>query len=158
MIIELREVSVAVKDVEAAAAKLRAMGFNPAPVYHDPVPLVESSSASVKLPNTHFGVMSSLGDNATPISRFIDKRGEGLFSFTFLVTKIEDVMDLWRKAGVDFVLDKTLEIEDGINAGNIKVPLLRVNWTRPSTVLGLCIELHEFRNRDGSTFDPSKYE
>lgn len=157
MIIELREVSIAVKDVEAATTQLRAMGFNPAPVYHDPVPLVESSSSSIKVPNTHFGVMSSLGDN-TPISRFIDKRGEGLFSFTFLVTKIEDVMDLWKKAGVKFVLDEPLEVENGTNVGHITVPRLRVNWTRPSTVLGVCIELHEFRNRDGSTFDPSKYE
>src|SRR5581483_9073500 len=99
----------------------------------------------------HLGIMASLGTN-TPISRFIEKRGEGFFSITLLVTKIEDVMQKWSAEGVAFVLEKPLEIRDYLNVGRVMVPLLRVNWTRPSTLHGLCIELHEFRGHDGNNF------
>src|SRR4051812_48969858 len=108
MIIELREISIAVRDAEKAADTFRRLGFNPSGFLIDPTPLVESRSASMKLPNTNLGIMDSLGPN-TPISRFIEKRGEGFFSFTLLVTRIEDVMEKWMAEGVGFVADKPIE-------------------------------------------------
>ena len=155
MIIEVREISIAVKDAPAAAKKFAALGFNPSPIWDDPTPIIEATGASMNLPNTHLGIMASLGTN-TPISRFIEKRGEGFFSITLLVTKIEDVMQKWSAEGVAFVLEKPLEIRDYLNVGRVMVPLLRVNWTRPSTLHGLCIELHEFRGPDGNNFYPKE--
>jgi len=153
MIIEVREISIAVKDAEAVARKFSALGFEPSPLWKDATPLIEATGASMRLPNTHIGIMASVGEK-TPISRFINKRGEGFFSITLLVTKIEEVMENWRKEGVDFVLDAPLEFEDYLNVGRVVVPRMRVNWTRPSTLHGLCIELHEFRDRNGNSFYP----
>jgi hypothetical protein len=155
MILEVREISIAVRDVEKASDTFRRLGFDPGPILDDPTPLVESRSASMRLPNTHLGVMSSLGDK-TPISRFIDKRGEGFFSITLLVTRIEDVMEKWRAEGVEFVRDTPVEERDYLNVSRVRIPVLRVNWTRPSTLHGLCIELHEFRNYDGTPFHPKE--
>ena len=153
MIIAVREISLAVKDVQEAVRKFGALGFNPSPVWTDASPLIEASGASMQLPNTHLGVMASAGDD-TPISRFVKKRGAGLFSITLLVTRIEDVMAKWQGEGVEFVLERPLEFTNYLNVGRVVVPLLRVNWTRPSTLCGLCIELHEFRDADGNRFDP----
>jgi methylmalonyl-CoA/ethylmalonyl-CoA epimerase len=155
MIIEVREISIAVKDVDAAAKKFAALGFNPSPIWTDPTPIIEATGASMDLPNTHIGIMASLGNN-TPISRFIDKRGEGFFSITLLVTKIEDVMAKWKAEGVQFVVEKPLELRDSVNVGRITIPLIRVNWTRPSSLHGLCIELHEFRDANGNSFYPKE--
>lgn len=155
MIIEVREISIAVKDAEAAAKTFARLGFNPSPIWTDPTPLIEATGASMALPNTHMGIMASLGKN-TPISRFIEKRGEGFFSITLLVTKIEDVMAKWKAEGVAFVIEKPLEFRDYINVGRVKIPLMRVNWTRPSTLHGLCIELHEFRDAEGNSFYPDE--
>jgi hypothetical protein len=154
MIIEVREIAIAVKDVEAAAKKFAALGFNPSPIFTDPTPPIQATSSSMTLPNTHLGVMQSFGKD-TPITRFIERRGEGFFSITMLVTKIEDVMAKWSAAGVEFVLDKPLEFKDYL-LGFVTLPVMRVNWTRPSTLHGLCIELHEFRDADGNPYYPKE--
>ena len=155
MILEVREISIAVRDADKAADTFRRLGFDPSPIWEDPTPIIEARGASMRLPNTHIGLMSTLGDK-TPITRFIDKRGEGFFSITLLVTKIEDVMEKWRAEGVQFVLDTPLEEREYLNVGRVIIPVLRVNWTRPSTLHGLCIELHEFRNHDGTPFHPKE--
>lgn len=155
MIIEVREISIAVKDAAKASDTFRRLGFDPSPIWTDTTPLIEATGASMRLPNTHLGIMASLA-GTTPISRFIDKRGEGFFSITLLVTRIEDVMAKWEAEGIKFVLETPLEERDYLNVGRVMIPVLRVNWTRPSTLHGLCIELHEFRNHDGTPFEPNK--
>lgn len=155
MIIEVREISIAVKDAEKATDTFHRLGFSPSKIWTDETPIIEATGASMRLPNTNIGVMASLGAN-TPISKFIEKRGEGFFSITLLVTRIEDVMEKWSAEGVKFVLDTPLEERDYLNVGRVVIPVMRVNWTRPSTLHGLCLELHEFRNHDGTPFYPKE--
>src|SRR5690606_37525056 len=89
----------------------------------------------------------------TPIAKFIRKRGEGIFSFTFVVDDLEEVTRQWKAAGVEFVLDEPIEIYDQYSAGQ-PIPVIRGNWTRPSTLHGIVIELQDFRTKDGERYVP----
>jgi hypothetical protein len=97
--------------------------------------------------------MSALGDG-TPIAKFLEKRGEGIFSFTFVVDDIEGITAAWEAAGVRFVLKEPIEIYDQYSAG-VPIPVIRGNWTRPSTLHGIVIELQEFRTKDGKPYRPT---
>jgi hypothetical protein len=96
-------------------------------------------------------VMSST-DGETPISRFLERRGEGLLCISLAVRGIDSVSDAWRSQGVEFVRDSALEVPDGVTVGQ-PVPRLLVNWTRPSTTHGVVIEIQEYLDRDGRPYD-----
>lgn len=151
-ILELREISFAVADFDAAYRKFGAMGFDMTPVWEEPTPPVQAKLTSMPVPNSSISIMSALGDD-TPIAKFLERRGEGIFSFTFVVDDIEAITAKWQAAGVKFVLDKPIEIYDQYSAG-VPIPVIRGNWTRPKTLHGIVIELQEFRTKDGKPFRP----
>lgn len=151
-ILELREISFAVKDFDAAFKKFRALGFKTSPIWNEGTPPVQAKLTSMPVGNSSISIMESLGAG-TPISKFIAKRGEGIFSFTFLVDDIHAVTAEWKKAGVDFVLDKPMEVRDGFSVGQ-PIPIILGNWTRPSTLHGVVIEFQDFRNLDGTPYRP----
>ena len=152
-VLELREISFAVADFDAAFSKFRAMGFEMSPVWTEPTPPVQAKLTSMPVANSSISIMSALSEG-TPIAKFLDKRGEGIFSFTFVVDDLEGITELWKAAGVGFVLDKPIEIYDQYSAGE-PIPVIRGNWTRPSTLHGIVIELQEFRTKDGKPFRSS---
>ena len=150
--LELREISFAVGDFDDALRKFHAMGFDSTPIWLEQTPPVSARLTSFPVSNSSISIMESSGTD-TPIDKFIAKRGEGIFSFTFVVDDIEAVTERWKAAGVDFVLDEPIEIPDGFSAGD-PIPLIRGNWTRPSTLHGIVIELQEFRDADGNPYRP----
>lgn len=151
-VLELREISFAVKDFDEAFKKFEAMGFTTTPIWIEDTPPIQAKLTSMPVGSSSISIMSSIGSD-TPITRFLQKRGEGIFSFTFVVDNIEDVMEQWKAAGVDFVLDEPIEIKDGFSVGQ-PIPRLRGNWTRPSTLHGIVIELQEFRDEQGNLYSP----
>jgi methylmalonyl-CoA/ethylmalonyl-CoA epimerase len=151
-VLELREISFAVGDFDAALTKFQAMGFDSTPVWLEQMEPIQARLTSMPVGNSSISIMESSGAD-TPISRFIEKRGEGIFSFTFVVDDIEGVTEQWRAAGVDFLLDEPVEVRDGFSVG-VPIPLIRGNWTRPSTLHGIVIELQEFRDADGNPYRP----
>ena len=153
-ILELREISFAVKDFDAAFNKFRALGFKTGPIWNEGTPPIQAKLTSMPVGNSSISIMQSLGEN-TPISKFVAKRGEGIFSFTFLVDDIYGVTDDWRKAGVDFVLEKPMEVRSGFSVGQ-PIPIILGNWTKPSTLHGIVIEFQDFRNDDGSSYRPPR--
>lgn len=151
-ILELREISFAVRDFDAALEKFHAMGFASTPVWTEETPPIQARLTSFPVRNSSISIMeSSGGDN--PIARFLEKRGEGIFSFTFAVDDIAGVTEQWRAAGVDFVLDEPIEVRGGYSVGQ-PIPLILGNWTRPSTLHGIVIELQEFRDAEGRPYRP----
>jgi methylmalonyl-CoA/ethylmalonyl-CoA epimerase len=153
-VLELREISFAVGDFAAAFAKFQAMGFSMSPVWEETTPPVQAKLTSMPVSNSSISIMASLGED-TPIARFIRKRGEGIFSFTFLVDDIDAITAQWKAAGVGFVLDAPIEIRGQYSAGQ-RIPVIRGNWTRPSTLHGIVIELQDFRTEDGRPFRPQR--
>jgi methylmalonyl-CoA/ethylmalonyl-CoA epimerase len=153
-VLEVREVSFAVHDLDEAQAKFYAMGFPHTPPVEEATNLVQVRLTSMPVGDSSLSLMESLGDTESPISRFLKRRGEGIFSITLLVDDVEGICDKWRKAGVEFVLDEPIELRDTKSVG-LDVPVIRGNWTRPSTLHGIVIELQEFRDESGAPFYPS---
>ncbi len=151
-ILELREISLAVNNFDAAFKKFTALGLNHTPVWEEATPPVQAKLTSMPIGNSSISIMEGLGDSS-PITKFVAKRGEGIFSFTFLVDDIHAVTEQWRQAGVAFVLDTPIELHDNFSVGQ-PIPVLLGNWTRPSSLNGVVIELQDFRNLDGSRYTP----
>jgi hypothetical protein len=151
-ILEIREISLAVGDFDAAFSKFTALGLRHTPVWEEPTPPVQAKLTSMPVGNSSISIMQGLGDNS-PIKKFVAKRGEGIFSFTLLVDDIHEITAQWREAGVQFVLDEPIELHDNFSVGQ-PIPLLLGNWTRPSSLNGVVIELQDFRNLDGSRYIP----
>lgn len=153
-ILEFREISLAVGDFDAAFKKFKALGFSHTTVWEEPTPPVQAKLTSMPIGNSSISIMEGLGDNS-PIRKFVAKRGEGIFSFTLLVDDIHAVTEQWRQAGVEFVLDKPIELHNNFSVGQ-PIPVLLGNWTRPSSLNGVVIELQDFRNLDGSRYTPPR--
>lgn len=153
-VLELREISFAVGDFDAAYAKFEAMGFRMSAVWDEPTPPVQARLTSMPVGHSSISIMQTLGDD-TPIAKFIRKRGEGIFSFTFVVDDIDEVTAQWQAAGVEFVLETPLELHDQYSAGQ-PIPVIRGNWTRPSSLHGIVIELQDFRSKDGGRYVPAR--
>jgi methylmalonyl-CoA/ethylmalonyl-CoA epimerase len=153
-ILELREISLAVKNFDAAFKKFRALGLPHTPVWEEATPPVQARLTSMPIGNSSISIMEGLGAD-TAISKFVAKRGEGFFSFTFVVDDIYAIMKEWQQAGVQFVREEPIKLRNNFSVGQ-PIPLLLGNWTRPSTLHGLVIELQDFRNEDGSQYNPPR--
>jgi methylmalonyl-CoA/ethylmalonyl-CoA epimerase len=145
-VLEVRELSFAVRDVDASIPKWKAMGFEPCPVWEEGQELIQARLTSMPVGGGSLSLMEST-DEDSPINRFIDKRGEGIFSFTLLVDDIYEVTRQWRDAGVEFVLEEPIEVHGQLSAGE-PVPLILGNWTKPKSLNGLVIELQDLRDEN----------
>lgn len=145
------EVNIAVFDLDRAADTYRSMGLTDVGIWEISKPPVETRTTSFPIANANLSLIEPLHDE-DPIARFLARRGEGIFSFTFLVDGIREVMREWRSAGIQFVLDEPFEMRD-VNIVGTHVPWLLENWTRPSSLHGTVIELQDHRNHDGSLLE-----
>lgn len=152
-ILELRELSFAVRDLDKAQEKFNAMGLDNTDPWTESMPPIQARLTSMPIGGSSISLMESVGDEDTPITEFLEKRGEGIFSFTLVVDDIEAITEQWRNAGVDFVLDEPVRVPNGYSVGQ-PIPVILGNWTRPSTLHGIVIELQEFQNEDGSPYRP----
>jgi methylmalonyl-CoA/ethylmalonyl-CoA epimerase len=146
-IVGVQEVSVAVDRLGPAVELFRRLGLAATDEVVVTTPPVQSRTVSFDAGNCGIAVMAST-EGDTPISRFVERRGEGLFCVTLAVREIEAVADAWRSQGVEFVRERALEVTDGVTVGR-PVPRLLVNWTRPSTTHGVVLEIQEYLDRDG---------
>ncbi len=152
-VLQILEVNFAVKDFDKALAKFRALGFEDSGVFKHDTPPVQAQTANLSVPGSTLALMSSFGANVTPIARFLEKRGEGIFSVTLLIDNLPELMEEWGKEGVEFVLPQPIEFRDQMHVGN-EIPWLVGNWTRPGSLFGVVIELAEYRDKDGKPYYP----
>jgi len=140
----LREVSMAAADHEATATLLaRLFGAEASPQVEVGVPPVQARFRSMRCGDVSFAVMAST-EAGSPIARFLEARGDGLFSITFEVEDITAAMTHFRDCGAVFVLDQALVLTD-YSTGHDTYRECLVNFTRPKTTGGIVIELQEFR-------------
>ncbi len=77
-------------------------------------------------------LVSPIGESS-PVSNFLEKRGEGIHHFCFEVEGIEEAMSQLKKQGVSFVQDKPRKgAQDS-----------RIAFIKPSFFNGVLIELKE---------------
>ncbi len=144
-ITSIREISVAVADLDQAIADFRTkLGLEPEPIQHEPDPPIQSRFASFRIGGCSIALMESAAEES-PIEKFVRRRGEGIFSVTLAVDDIAVAMEEMKRRGVDFVLDEPMTLRD-IHAVDRVYRECLVNWTRPQSLHGLVFELQELRD------------
>lgn len=143
-ILELLTVNVAVAEIEAAAAKYAAMGLPALPAFPMPEPPAEIVDVSIPIgPMGAVSLIAATGPGS-PIKRFIDRRGEGVYSIAVRVDSLDEVMRAWSANGLQWVLPEPYEFDSGNPAARYIPERLRVNWVKPSSLNGVMLECFEF--------------
>jgi catechol 2,3-dioxygenase-like lactoylglutathione lyase family enzyme len=140
----ITEISIAVRDLDQAVADMGgALGLETyAEVSEELEPPVQARFQGFGIPGSAvFGLMESAAENS-PIDRFVERRGEGIFSISLEVDDIEATMGDWRERGIEFVLDEPM-VTDGPVAGS-HWDEIKINFTRPNPLLhGVVFEIQE---------------
>lgn len=143
-IVEFLTVNVATKDLDQAVGKYRAMGLETLPPSHMPEPPAEITDVTVPIgPSGAISVIAATGPGS-PVRRFLDRRGEGVYSIAVRVDNLEEVMAEWAAAGLEWVLPKPYEFPAGNPAARFVPEGLKVNWVKPSSLHGVMLECFEF--------------
>lgn len=143
-ILELLTVNVAVSDIEAAVAKYAALGLSALPAFPMPEPPAEIVDVSIPIgPMGAVSLIAATGPGS-PVKRFIERRGEGVYSIAVRVDSLDEVMPLWAAAGLAWVLQEPYEFRNGNPAARYIPERLRVNWVKPSSLNGVMLECFEF--------------
>jgi methylmalonyl-CoA epimerase len=87
--------------------------------------------------NTSIELLEPLDDNS-PISKFLEKRGEGIHHICLEVGNIEDCLEHLRELDIELI-DKSPRI--GVNGA-------KVAFVHPKSMHGVLIELAEFREEE----------
>jgi 4-hydroxyphenylpyruvate dioxygenase-like putative hemolysin len=144
-IVELLTVNVAARDVDETLAKYRNLGLSALPAF--PMPEPPAEIVDVSLPIGEQGAISIIAPTGpgSPVQRFLDKRGEGIYSIAVRVDDLLAAMREWK--GVQWVLSSPHEFSAGNPAARYLPEKLLVNWIKPSSLNGVMLECFEFRGK-----------
>ncbi|MBT5414808.1 MAG: hypothetical protein HOH66_17000 [Rhodospirillaceae bacterium] len=143
-ILEFLTVNVATADIDGALGKFRAMGLETLPPAHMPEPPAEITDVTLPIgPMGSISVIAATGPGS-PVKRFIDKRGEGIYSIAVRVDSLAEVMEEWAAAGLQWVLPEPYVFDRENPAARYVVEQLKVNWVKPSSLGGVMLECFEF--------------
>ena len=144
----VREIIIAVKNLDEACNDYRGMGFREVARGELPDPPFQARFIYLALGEGTVPVltlMESLGPGS-PIEKFIEKKGEGLFSVALGVTSLDEFTERAKARGAEFVLDSPQELEDGTTPFHETFKKMRINWVRPKgPTHGMTLELHEMQ-------------
>jgi len=139
-ILKIGTINLAIRDAQEAGKRFARMGL--APITESLVRL-EEKPAQIRYHTVPVGDSSlSLvepSDGSSPIARHLERRGEGVFSISLIVSDLEELMETWKAEGVEWVLDKPMPFEpaEGRAHGG------KCNWTRPKSTHGILFEIIE---------------
>lgn len=130
---KLYHVAIAVKNLEEVEKLYEtALGLT---VEHKEIIEEQGVKTSMMVPEnggTAIELLEPLGENS-PISKFLEKRGEGIHHVCFIVDDIEAALERLRSEGIDLI-----DNEPRIGAYNAKVAFIH-----PKAMNGVLIELAE---------------
>lgn len=129
---------------EETLSKLAAMGFQPWqpwPIPQSPFFMVD---ASVRLGEGATISVIHPTEAASPLQRFLDKKGDGIASVTVRVDSIDRIVEKWSAAGVGWWHEEPYVFRDAY-FGPWHVEVARANWTDPKSLYGLSFEAVEFQ-------------
>lgn len=120
------------KDLDAAAKKYSAvLGVEPKPFNPDEFALPGLRGITFSMGDVDITLVT--GDPGTPIAKFLESRGEGVFLLSLEVTDVEEDMKEIAKKGVEFVVDKPMTSKAGG----------KVNWGHPRSMHGVQWEFYQ---------------
>jgi methylmalonyl-CoA/ethylmalonyl-CoA epimerase len=147
-ILEILTINIAVKDLVTAVSNYQKLGLKPLATAHMPEPPAQITDISFPFSGGGFSVIAPT-DETSPLNRFLDKKGEGVYSVCLRTDNIRELMHEWGGRGIGWVLGEPAVLPDN-PAAQYKVERLLMNWTRPSSLHGLVIEVMEFQGKVSS--------
>lgn len=140
----LQETVLAVRDLDSAIELLsKAFQSEPDSVYVQAESGIEIRHSGIWIGNHRIAVMQDLSGSG-PVSRFIERRGQGLYEVCVRTTDLRAAMKHMRAHGVRFTEDRTRVALD-YPWRDATCPRLEFAWTHPSTTHGLIVELQEWQ-------------
>ena len=132
MIKGLFGINIAVKDLDAAAKKYSdVFGVKPIPYKSEEIAVPGLKGVRLPIGNVTITLLAS-DDPNTPVAKFVENRGEGVFLVNLEVTDIENDMKDMAAKGVQILSDKPISAASG-----------KVAYGHPKSMHGVQIELFE---------------
>jgi methylmalonyl-CoA/ethylmalonyl-CoA epimerase len=140
---KIQEIVVAAHDVEAAADRFaRAVGGELGETVTWPEEGIEIEAKGVFLGDFHVGfVRDSSGQG--PVSRFLDKRGEGLLEVCVQTDDLDAAIQQMKAAGMRFVSEEPTVLRD-YPWGDETFSEVRIVFVHPSSANGVQFELQQW--------------
>jgi methylmalonyl-CoA/ethylmalonyl-CoA epimerase len=145
MIRQIREISIAVRNLDESLATFRrALGLEPEVIQVEPKPPVQSRWASLRVASCSLALMESTAEGS-PIDQFVKRRGEGIFSVTLQVDDIEAATRQLRASGVELVLAQPMVLENTRAVDRVYRKVI-INFTKPNALHGVVFEIQELQD------------
>ena len=142
MYTQIREVSIAVRDLDSALAAFRTrIGVEPRAVQEHLEPPIQARTAVFPIGGSGLALMEATEDDS-PIGRFIAGRGEGLFSVSLAVDNLDEASEKLAATGAPFLLRDAIEFSN-FETYDGMYRRVRMNFTRPSNTSGVLFELQQ---------------
>lgn len=132
MLKKIDHIGIAVKDLAASAHLYELLTGRPA-AHKEVVEEQKVATAFFPLGEVRLELLEGTAADS-PISKFIEKRGEGIHHICFEVENLDEAVERLSKAGLQFV-----EAASGRGAGGSKVAFMHPKSTR-----GILMELVEY--------------
>jgi len=146
MIMQIREVSIAVQNLDDAAASVsEKFGLRPSVTHRDASAPVQARTATFRVGESGLALMESTAPGSA-IDRFLRARGEGLFSVSLRVGDLREATERLRAGGAEFVCESPLELRD-LPTYDGTYATVKMNFTRPKSTHGVVFELQELGPR-----------
>jgi len=145
-IIEFLTVNIAVESLDEMVPKYQKMGLSHIPPARWPDPPIQMTDISVELDPSPaaFSLIEPWEGTNGPVSRFIEKRGPGLYSVGVRTDNLVELMAEWREFGLEWVLEEPEEVPGGRAARYVADRAL-VNWVKPASLGGVLFEVFELQ-------------
>jgi methylmalonyl-CoA epimerase len=145
MIRQIREISIAVRNLDEALSDFgRKLGLKPEEIQVERRPPVQSRFASLRVGDCSLALMEPTGEGS-PVDRFLQRRGEGIFSITVQVDDIEEASRRLRANGVELVLDRPMVLENTRAVDRVYKQVI-INFTKPGSLHGVVFEIQQLKD------------
>ena len=144
-IIEFLTINVAVGDIDAAVGRYKALGFAPHPPNNMPDPPAQITDVSIPMGSVgHVSVIAGT-DPDSMVAKWVEKRGEGMYSVAVRTDDLKGLMEEWTKAGVEWVLPEPYEFPPETPCVQYVAEKTIVNWVKPKSMFGMLLEVFELQ-------------
>lgn len=138
MIKELNHIGIAVRNIDESL-KLYSTIFQPLEIHRERVEDQKVDIASFRVGNVLMELTAPLSDDS-PISKFLEKRGEGIHHLSFESTEIRNDLNRLKADGIDLIND-----EPRVGAHDMSIAFLH-----PKSTGGILLELCEPKSKPTS--------
>jgi methylmalonyl-CoA/ethylmalonyl-CoA epimerase len=143
-ILELLTINVAVESLDRTIPKYEGIGLSHVAPVPMPEPPAEITDVSFPMPKGGAVSLIEATGPTSPVARFLEKKGQGVYSIAVRVDDLRGAMKEWGELGLRWVLDEPAVLEDA-PAVDHKVERLLMNWVKPSSMDGVMLEVFEFQ-------------